>query len=222
MVVCIDHVLTAERLGKIRSLLETAEFDSGKVTAGTFAKTVKTNEQLRKDADSVEAIAPIILSALQGNALFQAIARPKIIRPPLVNRYSTGMAYGWHADNAIMGNPRVRSDISITLWISDPETYEGGELLIDTAMGEQAFKLAAGAMVVYPSTSLHCVTEVTSGVRLAAVTWVQSLIRDAQQRELLFDLDTARRSIFEKYGKTAEFDLLSKTHANLLRQWVEV
>ncbi len=221
MIVCIDQVLTPESLKEIHLLLEKAEFGAGSSTAGTFAKTVKHNEQLRQKTESAQAIAAVVLPALQGNALFQAVARPKVIRPPLVNRYCAGMAYGWHMDNAVISSV-LRSDVSATLFLTGPESYEGGELIIDTDVGEQSFKLAAGSMVVYPSTYLHQVAEVTDGVRLAAVTWVQSLLRNAQQRELLFDLDTARRSIFEKYGKTLEFDLLSKTHANLLRQWIEV
>jgi PKHD-type hydroxylase len=149
---------------------------------------------------------------------------PKAIRPCLINRYSSGMAYGWHTDNAIMGKDGHfnRSDLSFTLFLSNPDTYQGGELVLDTDNGERSIKLAAGSMVLYPSTYLHQVTEVTAGERLAAVSWVQSLVRDAQQRTLLFELSTVRRSLFEKYGKTEEFDLLSKTHANLLRQWVDV
>jgi PKHD-type hydroxylase len=141
------------------------------------------------------------------------------------------MEYGWHTDNALMGEQQneqmdepnlMRSDVSLTLFLSQPDTYDGGELVIDTDMGEQAFKLAAGSMLVYPSTALHQVTTVTRGVRFAAVTWIQSLVRQSQEREILFDLDTVRRSLFEKYGKVAEFDLLSKTYANLLRKWVEL
>jgi PKHD-type hydroxylase len=107
----------------------------------------------------------------------------------------------------------------MTIFLSEPDSYTGGELVLDSTLGEQCFKLSAGSAIVYPSTTLHEVSEVTQGTRLAIVTWIQSVIRDSQDRELLFDLDTARRSIFEKYGKTVEFDLLSKTHANLLRKW---
>jgi PKHD-type hydroxylase len=133
------------------------------------------------------------------------------------------MEYGCHTDNAIMGDAHpMRSDVSLTLFLSPPDTYDGGELSIDTSLGEQTFKLAAGSMIAYPSTALHQVKTVTKGVRLAAVTWVQSFVRAASEREILFDLDTARRSIHAQYGRTVEFDLLSKTHANLLRKWVEL
>ncbi|MEY3299941.1 MAG: hypothetical protein RLZZ597_3201 [Cyanobacteriota bacterium] len=223
MIVCIDPLLTPENLATIHDRLESAEFVDGKLTAGTFAKTVKHNDQLKGDTDAAQAIRNIIQPALLGHPLFQAIARPKAMRPLVISRYTPGMAYGWHTDNAVMGDsPLHRSDVSLTVFLSDPDAYEGGELMLDTGLGSQTIKLAAGSAIVYPSTYLHQVTEVTQGVRLAAVTWVQSQVRSAHHREILFDLDTVRRSLFEKYGKTTEFDLLSKTHANLLRQWVEV
>lgn len=130
------------------------------------------------------------------------------------------MAYGTHIDNALMQNPLMRSDISMTLFLSDPATYAGGELVVESTQGEEAFKLPAGSAIVYPSSTLHRVEEVTQGIRLAAVTWVQSLVRDPQQREVLFDLETARQTLFEASGKTPVFDLISKSHANLLRQWM--
>ncbi|MFH7243408.1 MAG: Fe2+-dependent dioxygenase [Spirulina sp.] len=223
MLVCIDPLLTPGDLATIQTLLKTAEFVDGKLTAGTFAKTVKHNEQIKGDTDTAQAIRQIIQPALLNNPLFQAIARPKAMRPLLISRYTPGMAYGWHTDNAVMGDsPLHRSDLSLTVFLSDPDSYEGGELMLDAGLGDQTIKLPAGAAIIYPSTYLHQVTEVTQGVRFAAVTWVQSQVRSAHHREILFDLDTVRRSLFEKYGKTTEFDLLSKTHANLLRQWVEV
>jgi PKHD-type hydroxylase len=133
------------------------------------------------------------------------------------------MYYGSHFDNAIMGDESIsRTDVSLTLFLSDPNTYQGGELVIETSLGEQSFKLDAGSAIVYPSSTLHRVETVTEGTRWAAVTWIQSLIRDPSQREILFDLDTARRSIFQQYGKTIEFDLIAKSHANLLRKWADI
>ncbi len=224
MIVQIDQVLSSEALYRIIDLLHHAKFIDGGLTAGTFAKIVKHNEQIDRATDIAETIETTIYQAIVQNALFQSVARPQTIRPCLISRYGPGMAYGWHTDNAIMGqNGHLsRSDLSFTLFLSDPKTYEGGELVLDTDNGERSIKLAAGSMVLYPSTYLHRVAEVTAGQRLAAVSWVQSLVRDTQQRNLLFELDTVRRSLFEKYGKTEEFDLLSKTHANLLRQWAEV
>ena len=133
------------------------------------------------------------------------------------------MSYGSHTDNALMGDADLmRSDLSLTLFLSSPNIYSGGELIIEGSQGEASFKLEAGSMVIYPSTTLHRVEPVTRGERLVAVTWVQSLIRDCQDREILFDLDTARQVIFEQYGKTPAFDLISKSHANLLRKWVDL
>jgi PKHD-type hydroxylase len=224
MIVQIDQVLTPETLQTIHHFLQQAEFVDGKLTAGTFARVVKHNDQMNGDTDIAKTVTRTISQAIQHNALFQAVARPKVIRPCLINRYGPGMAYGWHTDNAIMGKDGHlnRSDLSFTLFLSDPDTYEGGELVLDTDNGDRSIKLAAGSMVLYPSTYLHQVTAVTAGQRFAAVSWVQSLVRNTEHRNLLFELDTVRRSLFEKYGKTDEFDLLSKTHANLLRQWADV
>jgi len=223
MIVCIDNLLEPGELSTICQLLEKAEFTDGKLTAGTFVKAVKYNEQLKGDSDIAQAVLSSIEEALRRNSLFQAVALPKAIRPPLISRYTPGMSYGWHTDNAVMGDPSPnRSDISLTIFLSDPSTYEGGELMLDTGLGGQKIKLPAGSAVVYASTYLHQVTEVTRGVRLAAVTWVQSWVRAAHHREILFELNTVCRSLFEKYGRTTEFDLLCKTHSNLLRQWVEL
>ncbi|MCT7965621.1 Fe2+-dependent dioxygenase [Laspinema sp. D1] len=223
MILCIEQVLTPEQLDEIHRILKEGEFVEGKLTAGRYAKTVKDNYQLKADTEDAKKVRKMVHNALLQNPLFKASVRPQKIRPILFSRYEPGMSYGWHTDNAIMGDGElVRSDVSLTLFLSDPDTYEGGELVIDTSIGEQSFKLPAGSMIVYPSTFLHQVTEVTQGIRFAAVTWVQSLVRDVQQREILFELDTVRKSIFEQYGKTVEFDLLCKTHANLLRQWVEL
>ncbi|MCT7974428.1 Fe2+-dependent dioxygenase [Laspinema olomoucense] len=223
MILCIEQVLLSNQLDEIHRLLKDAEFVEGKLTAGRYAKTVKDNYQLKGDTEVARKVRGIVHNAIAQNPLFKASVRPQKIRPILFNRYEPGMSYGWHTDNAIMGEGElVRSDVSLTLFLSEPDTYQGGELVIDTSLGEKSFKLPAGSMIVYPSTFLHQVTEVTEGIRLAAVTWVQSLVRDVQQREILFELDTVRKSIFEQYGKTVEFDLLCKTHANLLRQWVEL
>jgi PKHD-type hydroxylase len=192
MIVEIDQVLTAEQLASLYALLSQAKFVDGKLTAGPFAQAVKHNQQLDGTSEIAKTIRESVQEAIQGHALMGS------------------------------GQALQRSDLSLTLFLTDPEAYGGGELVLDTDEGERFLKLAAGAMVIYPSTYLHRVAEVTTGQRLAAVTWVQSLVRNGDQRQLLFELDTVRRSLFEKYGKTEEFDLLSKTHANLLRQWAEV
>ena len=145
--------------------------------------------------------------------------RPKALSPLLFSRYEKGMHYGSHVDDALMDG--MRTDVSFTLFLSDPKSYDGGELVIESASGEETFKLAAGSLVAYPATSLHRVGDVTRGTRLAAVGWARSFIRDAARRELLFDLDTARRQMFAREGKSAEFDLVSKSLANLMRMWAE-
>jgi len=223
MIVCIANVLTDEELQLIRSQLESAHFIDGKVTAGWHARLVKQNTQLPQDSPVLQDVRSLVLKAIQRHPVFQMAVRPKRIHPPLISRYEVGMAYGTHTDDALMRsqNQVMRSDISFTVFLNAPEDYQGGELVIDSSQGEQDHKLPAGSMIVYPSSTLHRVETVTAGQRLAAVSWVQSLVRDPGDREILFDLDTVRQTLFETSGKTREFDLLSKTHANLLRKWSE-
>ncbi|MCC3405253.1 MAG: Fe2+-dependent dioxygenase [Microcoleus sp. PH2017_10_PVI_O_A] len=223
MIICMANILNSEELRVIVDRLKNAEFVDGKLTAGWYAQQVKNNAQLKNDAAPTQELRNLVNQALKRNSLFQIAARPKAIRPIMFSRYQGGMYYGTHIDNAIMGDEELmRSDLSLTLFLSDPATYTGGELVIESTQGEQAFKLDAGSMVVYPTTTLHRVEPVTEGERLAAVSWVQSLVRDAHKREILFDLDTVRDTLFQKSGKTAEFDLLSKSIANLLRKWADV
>ncbi|MFO1036703.1 MAG: Fe2+-dependent dioxygenase [Geminicoccaceae bacterium] len=219
MLLCIADLLPADEVKLACETLAKARFEDGRATAGWSAKLVKNNLQAGRDDPALASLRRLIEQRLQGNALFQLAARPKKLTPLLLSRYEPGMAYGSHVDDALMQG--LRTDVSFTLFLSDPETYEGGDLVIESTAGEQAFKLPAGSVVTYPSTSLHRVEPVTSGARLAAVGWARSLIRDPAKRELLFDLDTARRRLFEQHGKTPEFDLLSKTAANLLRLWAE-
>ncbi|NJL49844.1 MAG: Fe2+-dependent dioxygenase [Leptolyngbyaceae cyanobacterium SM2_5_2] len=224
MILCIGAVLTPTELDAITAILAKADFVDGKTTAGWHAQAVKHNAQLPSESSALKDIRALIAKALQRNGLFQIVARPRTIHPMLISRYEVGMSYGPHTDNALMtyqGQP-MRSDVSFTLFLSDPETYQGGELVIDSSAGEQAFKLEAGALVLYPASTLHRVNPVTLGVRLVAVSWVQSLVRDPAQRELLFDLETASQSLYEQHGKTREFDLLAKVQSNLLRQWAEL
>ncbi|NJN86434.1 MAG: Fe2+-dependent dioxygenase [Leptolyngbyaceae cyanobacterium SL_7_1] len=222
MILCIGNVLTPAELEEIISQLKTAEFVDGKLTAGWHARLVKHNTQLKKGNTS-ETLTQRVSAALKRNPVFQMAVRPKAIRSPLFSRYDVGMSYGTHVDNAVMGEGELmRSDVSFTLFLNPPSEYDGGELVMETTQGDQAFKLDAGAMIVYPSTTLHRVEPVTRGVRWVVVSWVQSLVREASDREILFDLDTARHRLFEQQGKTAEFDLLSKSLANLLRKWAEV
>jgi PKHD-type hydroxylase len=219
VILCIADLIPPEALSEVTALLAGASFVDGRATAGWHARLVKENEQLAPGDPARAALAARLGAAIEANPLFQAAALPKALRPLVFSRYAPGMSYGTHVDDAIMGG--VRTDVSFTLFLADPGTYEGGELVIETHGGEQAIKLPAGSMVVYPSGTLHRVAPVTSGVRLAAVGWAQSLVRDPARRELLFDLETARRALFARDGKSAEFDALSKSVANLLRMWAE-
>lgn len=219
MILVLDEVLTPEELTEITEVLATATFVDGKTTAGWHAKLVKHNSQLDSHADCGIDLKERIKSALQRHPLFKVAIQPRSIHTLLFSRYETGMSYGDHVDNAFMGG--ARSDVSFTLFLNPPDEYEGGELCVELADGVHTYKLAAGSAIAYPSSTIHRVETVTAGTRLVAVGWVQSLIRDPQQRELLFDLDTARRSLFATHGKTPEFDLISKSHANLLRQWAD-
>ncbi|MGB3694836.1 MAG: Fe2+-dependent dioxygenase [Spirulinaceae cyanobacterium] len=220
MIFVIPDVLNPQELDDIVSSLNEADFINGKTTAGWHAKLVKNNVQLKKKISYGEDLKELIKKALKRNLIFNSAIKPRTIHSILFSRYETGMSYGRHIDNAFMGGQNfLRSDVSLTLFLNSPSDYVGGELVIEGADDERKFKLEAGSAVVYPSSTLHRVEEVTKGVRLVTVGWVQSLVRDPYQREILFDLDVARRSIFAREGKTIEFDLISKSHSNLLRRW---
>jgi PKHD-type hydroxylase len=221
MILCIAPLLGGAALATVRRAVSRARYRDGAETAGWHARGVKRNSQA-EPSDVAEAAA-IVAAALQGHPVFQSAALPQRLTAFLFNRYAPGMDYGPHIDDALMGAgaSRLRSDVSFTLFLDDPQDYEGGELVIDSAGDEQSYKLAAGACVVYPATHLHRVAPVVRGARHAAVGWAQSLVRDAAAREILFDLDTARRAVFEREGKSETFDRLAKTYANLLRLWAE-
>lgn len=224
MIFSIADILTPEEITEITSYLTEAEFIDGKLTAGWHAKLVKNNQQL-KSGTAQKTLQNKIQQALNRNALFQTAVRPKVVHSLLFSRYDSGMSYDTHVDNALMGsnNSRIwRSDVSFTIFLSSPADYEGGELIIEGVQEEKNYRLAPGAAIVYPSTTLHRVAPVTRGTRLVVVGWVQSFIREASNREILFDLDTARRAIFAQAGKTTEFDLISKSIANLLRKWADI
>lgn len=221
MILCLSQILDAEKRDRIDTLLEAAEFEDGAGTAGWHARLVKANRQAAPRHPATREAAALVATALREHAVFRSAVLPRRIAPVILARYAGGESYGTHVDDALMGNDLLRSDVAVTVFLAPPESYEGGELVIEDSAGEQAFKLGAGDAIAYPATSLHRVAPVTSGERRVAVTWVQSLVRDAGQREILFDLDTARRQLFEREGKSATFDLLAKSHANLLRRWAE-
>lgn len=221
MIFVIEELLDAQEIELISDSLKPEDFIDGKITAGWHAKKVKNNTQLKQKTYYGDQLKEVVKKALLNNNLFQAAVRPRKIHSLLFSRYEIGMSYGTHVDNALMGEELWRSDVSFTIFLSSPDSYGGGELVFEQGEGEHKYKLAEGSAIVYPSSTLHHVEEVTKGVRLAAVGWAQSLVRDPSKREILFDLDTVRRSIFAKEGKSVEFDLLSKSLANLLRRWAE-
>jgi PKHD-type hydroxylase len=218
MILAIADILSVADIEAVRAGLANVSFVDGKTTAGWSAKLVKSNLQAAPGAE-VERLRDLVETRLAGHSVFALATRPKAIVGPLFSRYRPGHAYGAHVDDALIGG--ARTDVSFTLFLADPETYDGGELIIDTASGEEAFKLAAGSLVTYPATMLHRVAPVTRGERLAAAGWVRSTVRDPAQRELLFDLETARRRLFDQHGKSADADLLAKCAANLMRLWCD-
>jgi PKHD-type hydroxylase len=218
MHVSISNVLNADTLETVRTALAAAKFVDGRATAGWSAAAVKNNTQANHDL-TLAPVRELIRDALLSHSVVALAARPKTVIGPTFSRYVSGQSYAVHADDPIMAG--VRIDIAFTLFLSQPNDYEGGDLIIDTAAGEEAVKLSAGSVFLYPATTLHSVSPITRGERLAAVGWVRSYLRDAAQRELLFDLDTARHRLFAANGKTADFDLLTKSSANLMRMWCD-
>ena len=224
MILTFADVITVDEQKRILALLEEAQFVDGRATAGVAAASVKKNEQLSRDTPAYREIVELTLAALRRNQSFRSATQPQRLHSMLVSRYETGGTYGAHVDNAVMasGEELYRSDLSMTLFVNDRSEYEGGELAIESGSGELQFKLKARAMVCYPTTALHRVLPVRQGRRLVVVAWIQSLVRDPGVRELLYDLDTVSRSLFDQYGKTREYDLVSKSHANLLRRFAEM
>jgi len=223
MLTIIENLIDAVTVTKLRDWMAEAVFEDGRATAGGNAAKVKRNEQVSDDPKNRDPrlleMQDLVADALWDSDLFAAAAHPKEILSPLFSRYTAGMSYGTHMDNAMMSDMRI--DLALTLFLSDPGDYDGGQLVADFPTGEREVKLPAGSAVLYPATTLHRVAEVTRGQRLAAVTWIRSLVRDAGKREILFDLKTAHHRLSRDLGKTAEVDLISKTHTNLLRRWIE-
>jgi PKHD-type hydroxylase len=218
MQIVIGNVLSVDEVALVCEALAHATFEDGRETAGFAARMVKNNRQATNDR-KIETVRKLVEERVLGNDVFAMSIRPKALTSVMFSRYESGMQYGSHVDDALMRG--MRTDVSFTLFLSDPESYDGGELVIESASGEDAVKLAAGGLVAYPSTTLHHVAPLTRGERLAAVGWARSFVRDGAQREMLFDLDTARQQMFARDGKTVEYDLVSKSLANLLRMWVE-
>lgn len=227
MLLHIPQVLNTDELRRARAILDAAPWVPGQVTAGRQAALVKDNEQLAQQGEHAKALRALVLPALDRNTLFFSAALPRRIVPPLFNRYGGEHArYGKHVDNAIRVNnelgQRVRTDISATLFLADPDDYEGGDLVIDDTFGEKRVKLSAGDMVIYPGTSVHRVEPVTRGHRLACFFWIESMVRSDEQRRLLFDLDTHLTRLRERNDHDDALVGLTGTYHNLLRMWADV
>ncbi len=224
MLVTLDSVLSAADIARLRPLLEAAPWTDGQRTAGSQARHVKYNEQLPSDCEAAVAVRQTVLQALDSHARFFSAALPKKVFTPRINRYQGEGHYGMHYDNAILrraDGQQVRSDVSCTVFLNEPDEYEGGELVIHDTYGEQRVKLPAGSAVLYPGTSLHEVRPVTQGQRLACFFWIESMVRFDPQRALLHELDMAITSLREQHGETPETHTLTGTYHNLLRMWAD-
>lgn len=227
MLITIPDILTRDQVAAIRATLDAAEWQDGRHTAGPQSAEIKRNAQIPLNSPILPDLQARLIGALTAHPVWVSAALPAQILPPMFNRYEGGQTFGTHVDNAIRVIPgagrQIRTDVSCTLFLSDPEDYEGGELIVEGHYGAQTVKLPAGAAVVYPSTSLHQVTPVTRGARVASFFWVQSMVRDAQRREMLFDLDQSIQSLGAELGANAP-DVLRLTgiYHNLIRQWAEV
>ena len=223
MLIKIPQVLTQQQVSRAKEQLQQADWVNGNITAGYQSSQTKNNLQLPNDSLVGRQLGDMILAALAQNNLFLSAALPGKIFPPLFNCYQGGQSFGTHVDNAIRqvpGTPvKVRTDLSMTLFLSDPQDYEGGELVIEDTYGSQRVKLAAGDMILYPSTSLHRVTPVTQGRRLAAFFWLQSMVASDEKRSILFDMDMAIQSLRSKVQDSPEIVQLTGVYHNLLRQW---
>lgn len=223
MMVHIPEVLTPDQVARCRAVMETAAWVDGDVTAGHQSRKVKHNLQLPEDSAEARDLGKMVAQAVMRNGLFVSAVLPKQIFPPLFNRYDAGMTFGSHVDNAIRerGALQVRTDVSATLFLSAPEDYDGGELVVEDTYGSHSVKLPAGDMIVYPGSSLHNVTPITRGSRVASFFWVQSLIRDDMRRRLLFDMDVAIVRLTQDHPKHPSIVELTSVYHNLLRQWAE-
>ena len=223
MLLQIPELLNAPQLEKIHELLAQARFVDGKLTAGMAASKVKNNEELAPEPELLQRLYRIVMASVGHNATFRSAALPAKVADFIFARYQPGMRYGDHVDDPIMGQgTKFRTDVSMTIFLNPPEDYDGGELVIRTPFGEQQVKLPAGHAVVYPSASVHRVAEVTRGERMVALTWIQSFVRDAAQRELLYELDQSRQHLLKIDPESDVTKNIDRSYVNLLRMWADV
>jgi PKHD-type hydroxylase len=227
MLVCVPDVLSKAEVAEFRSVMDAALWEDGRSTAGAQSGMVKKNDQLPPNSEISRKLGERVIKALAANPLFVSAAIPRHIFPPLFNRYGAGQHFGVHVDNAVRGDHltgmRIRTDLSVTLFLSEPEEYDGGELVVEDYYGAQQVKLPAGHLVLYPATSLHTVTPITRGLRVASFFWLQSMIRDAHARSMIFDLDHVIQGLVERLGRNdPEVVKLTGLYHNLIRYWAEL
>lgn len=227
MLICVPDVLSKSEVAEFRGVMDNAAWEDGRSTAGAQSAMVKKNEQLPPDGELSRKLGERVVKALAVNALFVSAAIPRHIFPPLFNRYGVGQHFGVHIDNAVRGDhltgTRIRTDLSVTLFLSEPDEYDGGELIVEDYYGSHEVKLPAGHLVLYPATSLHTVTLITRGLRVASFLWLQSMIRDAHARSMIFDLDNTIQGLVKRLGRNdAEIVKLTGLYHNLIRYWAEV
>ena len=224
MLITIPEVLNTEELAVVRDFIDGAEFVDGKLSAGSEAVDVKNNLEMRASDQRMAQLNNLVMGKLVKHPVYLNAAMPAKIAAPFYARYTQGMQYGKHIDDPIMGpaGQRYRTDLSITVFLNPPEDYDGGELVVDTTFGEQRVKLDAGDAVMYPSGTTHRVAEVTRGERIVAVTWLQSMVRDPSQRDLLYRLSQARDILLDKSKGAEETELVSNAYINLMRMWSEI
>lgn len=224
MLMTIEDLLNQQQLAEIRDILKGATFVDGRLSAGRDAQRVKNNEELSQDDAMTQRLNQLVLGELHQHPTFQAAAMPLKISSAFFARYGAGQSYGQHVDDAIMGpvGGQYRTDVSMTVFLAEPEEYEGGELVVQTEHGEQQVKLPAGHAVFYPSGSLHSVAEVTSGERLVAVAWAQSMIKDPQHRALLYDLYVVKETLLNINPEAEATARANRAYINLFRQWAEL
>jgi PKHD-type hydroxylase len=227
MLICIPDVLSKDEVAEFRRIMDTQAWEDGRSTAGAQSAEVKQNEQLPPDSAVARKLGERIIGALTHNLLFISSAVPLEIFPPLFNRYTPGQFFGEHVDNCIRGDQltrlRIRTDLSVTLFLSEPDEYDGGELIVEDYYGSHKVKLPAGHLVLYPSTSLHMVTPVTRGARVCSFFWVQSMIKDTHARRMTFDMDNAIQELVGRLGRNdPQVRQLTNIYHNLIRYWADL
>ena len=224
MLLTISGVIPPPQLQRVRQLLQRGQFKNGKLSAGMEAQRVKTNQELVQEPELYSALNNLVMGCLVQHPVYQQAVLPRRVAAPYYARYTAGMHYGDHIDDPVMGSgiDQYRSDVSTTVFLSDGSEYDGGELVIRGSFGDQRVKLEAGDVVIYPSSSVHHINEVTRGERLVAVTWTQSLVRDPGKRELLYQLSRARERMLQERPGAEETNWISNSYANLVRMWSDL